>query len=334
MKKVYKLIFLSILSILLIVQSKVAYSESPTSDFSVEAILEGHQKDKSITYWWLQVEKTQSINLKLKISNGNEENNFEITSNQAVNNNNFTLDYSLSAEEVSQYLHHKNSNFNFYQDIYFDETQEAGKLKITLAPNEVREITINLKIPKEGIKGQLIGGINVTKVPKESDRQEGILNVYSNVVALVMEDKDYSESHKQNLEFALEKSNEKEQVIKIKNSNSFLLSNMNIKAVIKDQKGEVVSEFSNPKTVVVPNASVSIKLNNQKELVKGAKDYLTVDSSNQTFKRNLIVSDSGNLKILEKKKEEIQPLNKKSVGLSLILMVVISSGGIYAYFKK
>ncbi len=122
MKKVYKLIFLSILSILLIVQSKVAYSESPTSDFSVEAILEGHQKDKSITYWWLQVEKTQSINLKLKISNGNEENNFEITSNQAVNNNNFTLDYSLSADEVSQYLHHKNSNFNFYQDIYFDET--------------------------------------------------------------------------------------------------------------------------------------------------------------------------------------------------------------------
>ena len=75
-----------------------------------------------------------------------------------------------------------------------------------MAPNEVREITINLKIPKEGIKGQLIGGINVTKVPKESDRQEGILNVYSNVVALVMEDKDYSESHKQNLEFALEKS--------------------------------------------------------------------------------------------------------------------------------
>ncbi len=171
-----------------------------------------------------------------------------------------------------------------------------------MAPNEVREITINLKIPKEGIKGQLIGGINVTKVPKESDRQEGILNVYSNVVALVMEDKDYSESHKQNLEFALEKSNEKEQVIKIENPNSFLLSNMNIKAVIKDQKGEVVSEFSNPKTAVVPNASVSIKLNNQKELVKGAKYYLTVYSSNQTFKRNLIVSDSGNLKVLEKKK--------------------------------
>lgn len=72
MKKVYKLIFLSILSILLIVQSKVAYSESPTSDFSVEAILEGHQKDKSITYWWLQVEKMQSINLKLKISNGKD----------------------------------------------------------------------------------------------------------------------------------------------------------------------------------------------------------------------------------------------------------------------
>jgi hypothetical protein len=40
------------------------------------------------------------------------------------------------------------------------------------------------------------------------------------------------------------------------------------------------------------------------------------------------------LKVLEKKKEEIKPLNKKSVGLSLILMVVISSGGIYAYFKK
>ncbi len=334
MKKVYKLFFLFILSIFLMVQSKVVYSESPTSDFSVEALLEGHQKDKSITYWWLRVEKSQSINLKLKIANGNEENNFEITSNQAVNNSNFTLDYSLPEEEVSQYLHRESKNFNFYQDIYFDKAQEAGKLKITLAPNEVREITINLKIPKEGIKGQLIGGINVTKVPKESDRQEGILNVYSNVVALVMEDKAYSESPKQNLELTLEKSNEKEQVIKIENPTSSLLSNMKIEAVIKDQNGEVVSEFSNPKTAVVPNASVSIKLSNQKELVKGAKYYLTIASSDQTLKQNLIVSDSGNLKVLEKKKEETKPLNKKSVGIALILMAIISSGGIYAYFKK
>ncbi len=66
MKKVYKLIFLSILSILLIVQSKVAYSESPTSDFSVGAILEGHQKDRSITYWWLQVEKNAVNKFKVK----------------------------------------------------------------------------------------------------------------------------------------------------------------------------------------------------------------------------------------------------------------------------
>lgn len=334
MKKVYKLIFLSILSILLIVQSKVAYSESPTSDFSVEAILEGHQKDKSITYWWLRVEKSESISLKLKIINGNEANEFEIASNQAVNNRNFTLDYSLSKQETKKYLNHKRINFDFYQDIFFEKEREAGKLKLALTPNEVREITINLKIPKEGIKGQVIGGINVTKVPKEGDRQQGILNVYSNAVALVMEDKNYSKPNKQNLDFDLRDSNEKEQLIRIENPTSSLLREMNVEAVIKDKQGKVVSEFSNSKTAVVPYASVNIRLNNQRKLVKGEKYDLTIKSSNQTSKKKLIVSDSGSLKILEDEKEQVTAVNRKSMGISLIIITFISSGAIYAYFKN
>ncbi|WP_257943211.1 DUF916 domain-containing protein [Lactococcus cremoris] len=64
----------------------------------MEAVLEGHQKDENISYWWLKVKKGESIKLNLIINNGNEENNFEIAANQAVNNNNFTLDYSLSDE--------------------------------------------------------------------------------------------------------------------------------------------------------------------------------------------------------------------------------------------
>lgn len=334
MKKVYKLLFLSLLSLFLLLQTKSIFAESPNSDFSIAAVIEGHQKDKNISYWWLRVEEAESIKLKLKITNGKEANEFEITSNQAVNNRNFTLDYSLSKQEAKKYLNHKKINFDFYEDIFFDKEQEAGKLKLALVPNEVREITINLKIPKEGIKGQVIGGINVTKVPKESDRQQGILNVYSNTVALVMEDKNYSEPNKQNLDFGVEDLNEKEQLIKIKNPSSSLLREMNVEAVSKDKQGEVMSEFSNSKTAVVPYASVNIKLVNQKKLIKGEKYDLTIRSSNQTLKKKLSVSDSGSLKILQDEKEEVKAVNKKSIGISLILMVLISSGAIYAYFKK
>ncbi|EQC57028.1 hypothetical protein LLT5_12695 [Lactococcus cremoris subsp. cremoris TIFN5] len=67
----------------------------------------------------MKVKKGESIKLNLIITNGNEENNFEIAANQTVNNNNFTLDYSLSDEKVKQYLVEKEPTFNFYKDIFF-----------------------------------------------------------------------------------------------------------------------------------------------------------------------------------------------------------------------
>jgi hypothetical protein len=333
MKKFLRIIFLSMLGLFLSFSTKTVFSESSASNFSIEAVLEQHQKDKNISYWWLGVEKGESISLKLKITNGDEENKFEITSNQAVNNSNFTLDYSLSEQESKQYLIHKKTDFNFYQDVFFDKEKTAGKVKVTLSPNEVKEITVNVKIPKEGIEGQVIGGINVTRLPKESERQQGILNVYSNVVALVMEDKDYSEPNKKNLKFDLEKSNEEEQVIKIKNPTSSLLREKRIKITIKDKQGKIVSEFNNPKTAVVPNALVNIKLNNKKKLIKGEKYDLVVNASNQNFKEKLVVSDTGKLEILENK-EQISHVSKKSMGASIILIAFLSSGAIYIYLKR
>src|SRR5574341_541785 len=103
MKKINKILFLSLISLFLVSLFETVHAESSTGDFSIEAVLEGNQKDENISYWWLKVKKGESIKLNLIINNGNEENNFEIAANQAVNNNNFTLDYSLSDEKVEQY---------------------------------------------------------------------------------------------------------------------------------------------------------------------------------------------------------------------------------------
>ena len=118
MKKINKILFLSLISLFLVSLFETVHAESSTGDFSIEAVLEGNQKDENISYWWLKVKKGESIKLNLIINNGNEENNFEIAANQAVNNNNFTLDYSLSDEKVEQYLAEKEPTFNFYGEEY------------------------------------------------------------------------------------------------------------------------------------------------------------------------------------------------------------------------
>lgn len=334
MKKINKILFLSLISLFLVSLFETVHAESSTGDFSIEAVLEGHQKDENISYWWLKVKKGESIKLNLIINNGNEENNFEIAANQAVNNNNFTLDYSLSDEKVEQYLAEKEPTFNFYKDIFFEKEAKAGPLKLILAPNEVREIAITFKVPKAGIRGQAIGGINVTKIPKESDRQQGILNVYSNVVALLMEDINYSNKKEKNLEFDLGKSNETEQIIEVKNPNSSLLRQVSLEARITDNNGKIVSEFQSSQTAVVPNASVSLKLNNQHKLIKGEEYKLTIKDSKQKLERVLHVSKSGEINIVENKSKQMASTSKKPMKISMVILAFIVSGEIVFYFKK
>ena len=94
----------------------------------------------------MKVKKGESIKLNLIINNGNEENNFEIAANQAVNNNNFTLDYSLSDEKVEQYLAEKEPTFNFYKDIFFEK--EAKDIFSDCDEYEVRFLVDLMKSAK------------------------------------------------------------------------------------------------------------------------------------------------------------------------------------------
>ncbi|WP_190289011.1 DUF916 domain-containing protein [Lactococcus kimchii] len=287
LKKNFLLLFLSLLSVICLKSVEV---QENTGGFSVQPIFEEHQKDKNLSYWWLKVGKDQKIELKLKIDNGSQESILELTANQAVNNQNFVVDYSLPKAKAEAFLLKEHKNFDFNQRIRFDLPKTAKQTELRLSPGESQLVSFELELPKEALKGQVIGGINVTRKPQEKDRKNGILNVYSQTIALVLEGEELAKAAK--LDLALGELKPRVQTVQVKNPNQVLLEGVKIRASLKKASGQLVSEVKIPQTAVVPQALVPLKLEQEKPLKKGTY-LLEVKAGEQTLSQRLKVSPSG-----------------------------------------
>ena len=51
---------------------------------------------------------------------------------------------------------------------------EKGDSKVTVAAGQTKNITFNLKLPQDNIKGTVLGSVYVRKVPKETAKSKGV----------------------------------------------------------------------------------------------------------------------------------------------------------------
>lgn len=298
-----------------------AYAQSQGIGFTSQAIFEEHQTRDDLPYWWLKVKPGEQINLKMKITNGNQENTFDITVHQAVTNDNFTVDYGLSENEIKKYLIKNNAMIDFYNDVFVGNQNEKGQTKITLSANQSVIVPIKLQIPKTNYNGQTIGGITVTREGKESERKNGILNVYSDAIALVLDTQSSNKSPQLQLGAGTLKTNSQE--INLKNPFSQMIQKVTIDATIKDNQGKVYSNLQTAQAAVVPYASVKLQMQSQSPLVKGKKYILTIKGNHQEIEKTLSVDASGKVQILSQKTTSPQGLNLKTILIMTTVGVII-----------
>ena len=155
------------------------------ADFSARPILEKHQTNDKTGYWWLDVQPGEEINLEIQINNGKQKNTFDITSNQAVTNPNFVIDYSLKKRKLISISSKK--LFDFYNNVFIGDSKKPGSKTIVLQAGESKKIPIKIKIPDSWKNNISIGGINVTRRATEEEKGQSLVNIYSSAFALILQ---------------------------------------------------------------------------------------------------------------------------------------------------
>lgn len=285
MKKITicSLLFLTSFLGLMVNGESIAAQENAGADFSARPLLEERQIDDKLGYWWLNVKSGEELTLYIQINNGKQKNTFDITSNQAITNSNFVIDYGLKEDEAKNFLSHTKV-FDFYRDVLIGEKKGSGSATVVLQPGESKKIPLRVRIPSSWTNKIAIGGINVTRHANETEKNQSLLNIYSSAFALILQSGERDKSASLALSAGEMKTDE--QFIRLKNTKNVLQEKTQLSVSIKDRKGNLYSSLDYPSGTVVPYADILLPLQVKKALDKGGEYKLDIEArqENKTLK--------------------------------------------------
>ena len=142
--------FLSVVFVVGVFFGSSAFAEE--MDYSVQAVLPENQKI-DVSYFDLHMKPAQEQELKLKLINyADQPSTIAVSPRDAFTNNNGMVDYSVDAPVLDKTM----------KDRFTKLVSE--KQVITLNPNEEKEVSFHLKMPKDSFDGEILGGFFVQEV--------------------------------------------------------------------------------------------------------------------------------------------------------------------------
>lgn len=176
MKTVRKLIVYLVLLLSIGFVAHVEVSEASSANFSVRAIPPETQQNKEASYFDLILEKDQTEALVIEVTNASsEEIVVEVSLNTASTNTNGVIDYGLRKSKLDESIQYS-----------FEELASLKEPTLTLAPQEKKNISIEVTMPDRNFNGILLGGINISEKETENVEEGTIENRFSYSVGVVL----------------------------------------------------------------------------------------------------------------------------------------------------
>ncbi|MGG5340418.1 hypothetical protein IGJ48_003171 [Enterococcus pernyi] len=144
--------------------SQVGFSVSPNYN-------EAQNKESSFFDLLVQPNSKQTISITVT-NTGKEGSNYTIKVIQASTNKNGVIDYTdIKSKPLGS--------------VPFEVNKQASyEEKIKLSAGETKQVPITLSIPDKPFKGEVLGGVNVTKEISKQDKTPQLVNQYSYVIGL------------------------------------------------------------------------------------------------------------------------------------------------------
>jgi len=148
-------------------------------NFYVEPIVPDSQIEGSTAYFNLNLPVGVEETLGLRLTNVlNESINIQVTGHTAYTNVNGVVEYGQDAAEPDPTLSYSLGDLLEIPEV------------VTLAPGEVRDLTVTLTMPEEPYTGLLAGGLRITEVMEEEENSRGeglaIKNAFAYVIGVVV----------------------------------------------------------------------------------------------------------------------------------------------------
>lgn len=144
--------------------SQVGFSVSPNYN-------EAQNKESSFFDLLVQPNSKQTISITVT-NTSKEDSNYTVKVIQASTNKNGVIDYTDSKAKALGSV-----PFELNKQTSYEE-------KIKLSAGETKQVPITLSIPDKPFKGEVLGGVNVTKEIPKQDKTPQLVNQYSYVIGL------------------------------------------------------------------------------------------------------------------------------------------------------
>lgn len=233
------------------------------AEFTISPVYPREQKEDDAGYFDLNVKKSTTVPVKVKISNLNKNQDIEylIKVGNATTNDNGTINYT-------NFKNKKDTTAKYQLTDFISKTEL--KQKVTVKAGSSSEVTVNLKVPKQKFPGMIAGGIYVERLTNAYvDEKSGMntRNHFSMTLPIILTEQ---AKVKRIAKMELDK-------VTVKNGPEITAKLHNVKPVMFG-KLSIDSKITkkNRSTVLVHK-----KVNNYQVAPNSSFDYLVSDSSNQ-----------------------------------------------------
>ncbi len=170
-------IFVAFLLLLALSRATLVKADTTNeSSFSVTMNANEYQRSDKVSYFDLQLPQGKKTTISVNIINNDDQpHNYTATINRAVTNSNTIIDYSSTTEAMVGL----EDQFNLTKMVTTPEQ------KVTIAAQQKKEVSFEITMPKESLKGVLLGGVHVRQ-EVESKVSNGYTNRFNFVTTLLM----------------------------------------------------------------------------------------------------------------------------------------------------
>ena len=285
------------------------------AEFTISPVYPHEQKEDDAGYFDLNVKKSTTVPVKVKISNLNKNQDIEylIKVGNATTNDNGTINYT-------NFKNKKDTTAKYQLTDFISKTEL--KQKVTVKAGSSSEVTVNLKVPKQKFPGTIAGGIYVERLTNAYVNEKSGMNTrnhFSMTLPIILTEQ---AKVKRIAKMELDK-------VTVKNGPEITAKLHNVKPVMFGKLSiDLKVTKKNRSTVLVHK-----KVNNYQVAPNSSFDYLVSDSSNQLGAGKYTIDmhlQSGKRKwhlvkdfVITSKQGE--PLTKQTgwLGISMMLWIVV-----------
>lgn len=291
------------------------------SEFSVSTEKNEYTDPNINNYYSIKLLPTQDTTLKLKIINQSQhKNTFNIKVLSSKSKSDMTISYFHIASEKL------NNNYVSVNNLVKSKTD-----RITINPKSEKEVNIYVKMPEKYYTGKILGGINIVREPRTTERRSnGLTPQFAYLIPIVLRQNDESVSPTIKFGSANVVSHNSKNYLSlhIDNLDFNIINNVDVKMKLYDQNGKIIFKNKSSRHSIAPKSTFDYTIPlNKTVLSKGKYTYSIslIDKNGHSWsaKRIIDIKENKARKIEKNVNHTSNILNKYLIIAAAILIFVL-----------